>query len=66
MTNLRLGEGVSGKAVAEGRVIHVGDYLDGEFRHDELADSLVERAGIRDLIAAPIIGEAGPLGAIEV
>jgi PAS domain S-box-containing protein len=66
MTNLRLGEGVSGKAVAEGRVIHVGDYLSGEFRHDELADSLAERAGVRDLIAAPIIGDAGPLGAIEV
>ena len=66
MTNLRLGEGVSGTAVAEGRVIHAGDYLEGEFRHDELADSLVERAGIRDLLAAPIIGEAGPLGAIEV
>lgn len=66
MTNLRLGEGVSGKAVAEGRVIHVGDYLDGEFRHDDLADSLVQRSGVRDLIAAPIIGEAGPLGAIEV
>ncbi len=66
MTNLRLGEGVSGKAVAEGRVIIVGDYLDGEFRHDDLADSLVSQAGVRDLIAAPIIGEAGPLGAIEV
>ena len=66
MTNLRLGEGVSGKAVAEARVIHVGDYLAGDFQHDALADSLVERAGVRDLIAAPIIGEAGPLGAIEV
>ena len=66
MTNLRLGEGVSGKAVAEARVIHVGDYLAGDFHHDALADSLVERAGVRDLIAAPIIGEAGPLGAIEV
>ena len=66
MTNLRLGEGVSGKAVAEARVIHVGDYMAGDFQHDALADSLVERAGVRDLIAAPIIGEAGPLGAIEV
>ena len=66
MTNLRLGEGVSGKAVADARVIHVGDYATAEFRHDALADSLVERAGVRDLIAAPIIGDAGPLGAIEV
>jgi PAS domain S-box-containing protein len=66
MTNLQLGEGVSGKAVAEARVIHVGDYATADFRHDALADSLVERAGVRDLIAAPIIGDAGPLGAIEV
>ena len=66
LTSLRVGEGVSGKAVAEGRVIHVGDYLEGEFSHDDLADLLVERSGVRDLIAAPIIGEAGPLGAIEV
>src|SRR6185312_9127564 len=61
-----LGEGASGTAVAEGRVVHVGDYLEGEFPHDDLVDSLVERAGIRDLIVAPIIGDAGPLGAIEV
>ncbi len=66
MINLRLGEGLAGKVVAEGRVIHVGDYLAGAFVHDELADSLVSQAGLRDLIAAPIIGEAGPLGAIEV
>ncbi len=66
LTSLRLGEGVSGTAVAEGRVIRIGDYLTGEFRHDELADSLAVGAGIRDLIAAPIVGDAGPLGAIEV
>ena len=66
LSNLRLGEGVSGTAVAEGRVVTVGDYLEGEFRHDDLADSLARNAGIRDLIVAPIIVDAGPLGAIEV
>ncbi|HYH93678.1 MAG TPA: GAF domain-containing protein [Candidatus Saccharimonadales bacterium] len=66
LSNLRLGEGVSGKAVAENRVITVGDYERGEFRHDELADSLAAGEGIRDLIVAPIIGDTGPLGAIEV
>ena len=66
MANLRLGEGVSGKAVAEGRVVHVGDYLEGDFQHDDLVDSLVQAAGVRDLIVAPIIGDSGPLGAIEV
>lgn len=66
LSNLRPGEGLSGTAVAVGRVIAVGDYRRGEFRHDELADSLADHAGIRDLIVAPIIGEVGPLGAIEV
>jgi PAS domain S-box-containing protein len=66
LTNLRLGEGVSGKAVAEGRVITVGDYMAAEFQHDELADSLASGEGLRDLIVAPIIGDGGPLGAIEV
>ena len=37
-----------------------------DFVHDDLADSLATGADLRDLIAAPIIGEAGPLGAIEV
>ena len=45
LTNLRLGEGVSGKAVAERRVITVGDYMAAEFQHDELADSLAGRRG---------------------
>ena len=66
LTSLHLGEGASGKAVAEGRVLRVGDYLAGDFVHDDLADSLASGAGLRDFIAAPIIGEAGPLGAIEV
>jgi PAS domain S-box-containing protein len=66
LNSLPLGEGVAGKAVAERRVIHVGDYGVGDFRHNDLTDSLADLAGVRDLIAAPIIGEAGPLGAIEV
>jgi PAS domain S-box-containing protein len=66
LSNLRLGEGVAGTAVAEGRVVTVGDYLGGQFVHNDLADSLAKGAGLRDLIVAPIIGEGGPLGAIEV
>jgi PAS domain S-box-containing protein len=66
LSNLRLGEGVSGTAVAEGRVIVVGDYEAGAFAHDELADSLAAGDGIRDMVVAPIIGDNGPLGAIEV
>ncbi len=63
---LRLGEGLSGTAVARGRVMTAGDYLSGEFPHDQQADANAAQAGIGDLIVAPIIGESGPLGAIEV
>jgi PAS domain S-box-containing protein len=66
LNSLRVGQGVAGKAVAEGRVIHVDDYQTAEFDHDVLTDSLAELANVRGLIAAPIIGDAGPLGAIEV
>jgi PAS domain S-box-containing protein len=63
---LRLGEGLSGRAVLERRVIAAGDYLAGEFTHVEETDANAARAGIGDLIVAPIIGDEGPLGAIEV
>ncbi len=65
-TGIHLGEGLSGTAVALGRVMTAGDYLSGAFPHDRLADAMAADAGIGDLIVAPIIGEAGPLGAIEV
>ena len=66
LNSLRVGQGVAGKAVAEGRVIAVDDYRTADFQRDVLTDSLAEFANVRGLIAAPIIGDAGPLGAIEV
>ena len=65
-TRLRIGEGLSGRAMLEGRVIAAGDYLAGEFQHVAETDAMAERTGIGDLIVAPIIGDEGPLGAIEV
>ncbi len=65
-SRLRLGEGLSGRAMAEGRVIAAGDYLVGEFQHVERTDDMARATGIGDLIVAPIIGDDGPLGAIEV
>ena len=63
---LHLGEGLAGRAMAEGRVIAAGDYLAGAFQHLEETDAMARETGIGDLIVAPIIGEDGPLGAIEV
>jgi PAS domain S-box-containing protein len=65
-TKLRPGEGLSGRAMLERRVIAAGDYLGGEFRHMAETDTLARETGIGDLIVAPIIGDEGPLGAIEV
>ena len=65
-TRLRLGEGLAGKAMAERRVISAGDYLAGDFAHSAQADEMARSTGIGDLVVAPIIGDEGPLGAIEV
>ena len=65
-TRLRLGEGLSGRAMVERRVIAAGDYLAGEFQHMRETDVMAAQTGIGDLIVAPIIGDEGPLGAIEV
>ena len=63
----KLGEGVSGKAITDLRVIVVDDYLTSDaFVHTPENDDLARESSIRSLIAAPIIGEDGPLGTIEV
>jgi putative methionine-R-sulfoxide reductase with GAF domain len=65
-TRLRIGEGLAGKAMAERRVIAAGDYLAGDFVHTPKTDELAATTDIGDLVVAPIIGDEGPLGAIEV
>ncbi len=65
-TRIHVGEGLAGKAMAEGRVISAGDYLHGDFTHVAQADEMAARSDIGDLVVAPIIGDEGPLGAIEV
>ena len=65
-TRIHVGEGLAGKAMAEGRVISAGDYLHGDFTHVAQADEMAARSHIGDLVVAPIIGDEGPLGAIEV
>ena len=65
-SRLHLGEGLSGRAMLERRVLAAGDYLSGDFEHVAASDDLAAQTGIGDLIVAPIIGDDGPLGAIEV
>jgi PAS domain S-box-containing protein len=64
---IAIGEGISGRAVAQRRVVVTDDYAaDPSFAHTESADAFIGRAGIRSMLAAPIVGEERPLGALEV
>jgi PAS domain S-box-containing protein len=63
----RAGEGISGKAVLEGRPIFTGDYLkDERFEHASAPDAHVRRYRIRSVVAVPLIGDRGPLGTLTV
>jgi PAS domain S-box-containing protein len=60
-------EGVSGRAVAERRVVFTGDYLvDNAFIHAEAPDRYIRQHGIRSVMSAPLIGEQGAIGSITV
>jgi PAS domain S-box-containing protein len=59
--------GVSGRALRERRPSWTGDYVpDTSFGHDEASDRVARELGIRAVIAAPLLGETGPMGAIGV
>ena len=63
----RLGEGVAGTAVERGHWFRTDDYLaDERFAHTNVSDELVEVTGYRSVLAAPMRGERGSLGAISV
>jgi PAS domain S-box-containing protein len=60
-------EGVSGRAVAERRVVRTGDYLADEgFIHADAPDRYIRQHGIRSVMSAPLIGEQGAIGSITV
>src|SRR6185436_6213569 len=61
-----IGVGASGVAVAEGRVIVAGDRPDELFPVSDINDRFFDVTGYRSMIIAPISGESGPLGALEV
>ncbi|HEY5630461.1 MAG TPA: PAS domain S-box protein, partial [Candidatus Limnocylindrales bacterium] len=56
---LRVGQGMLGRAALEQRTIVTGDYLaDTSFDHRPSSDALARRAAMRSLVAAPL--HAGP------
>jgi PAS domain S-box-containing protein len=63
---ISVGKGATGIAVAEDRVVVAGDDLPEMFPPSPESSAFYERTGFRSMIAAPITGEAGPLGVIEV
>ena len=63
----RADQGLSGQAYTHGRTFWTGEYLeDDSFPHGSGADHYARRVGIRSGIAAPLVGEAGPFGALTV
>ncbi len=60
-------QGISGQAVSTGRAFWTGDYIhDERFPHGIGADTYIKASGISSVMAAPLIGEAGPFGALTV
>jgi two-component system sensor histidine kinase UhpB len=64
---VRIGAGISGRAMAEQRVMRTGDYLnDPSFEHDEELDRYIRRRGMRSVMTAPLVSSAGNLGGLTV
>jgi PAS domain S-box-containing protein len=64
---VRVGEGVSGRAMSERRVVRTGDYLaDQAFGHHDELDAYIRRRGMRSVMSAPLISSAGGLGVLSV
>jgi PAS domain S-box-containing protein len=61
-----VGVGATGMAVAENRVVVADDALAELFPPSPESTEFYERTGFHSMIAAPITGDSGPLGVIEV
>jgi two-component system, NarL family, sensor histidine kinase UhpB len=63
----KVDDGISGRAVRERRASLTDDYLtDQSFPHDTASDEVAEKLGLRAVVAAPLIGPEGAIGAIGV
>lgn len=63
---ISVGIGATGIAVAEDRVVIADDDLAAQFPPAPESTEFYERTGFRSMIAAPITGDSGALGVIEV
>jgi PAS domain S-box-containing protein len=63
---LEIGVGVTGRAVQERRPIIRNHDLLNAFPRSPESDHFFEVSGFMAMIGAPIVGESGPLGALEV
>ena len=63
---ISVGVGATGTAVAEDRVIVADDDLASQFPPSPESTAFYEKTGFHSMIAAPITGDSGPLGVIEV
>ena len=62
---ITVGQGIAGRAVADRTVVRTGNYLaDSSFEHASAADDWIRRHGYQSQMSAPLVGDAGPLGAI--
>ena len=66
-TTVEVGKGVAGMAVQSGHAFRTGDYLaDDRFSHTAESDALVDTLALHSVLAAPLLGESGVLGALTV
>ena len=64
---LEMGEGVAGRAAAEGHAVRTGDYLaDPDIRHGPAAIAFVRETGVRSVLSTPLPGLGRPLGTLTV
>ncbi len=63
----KVDDGISGRSVREQRASLTDDYLaDESFPHDAASDAVARKLGLRAVVAAPLIGPDGAIGAIGV
>jgi PAS domain S-box-containing protein len=64
---VRIGEGMFGRAIEGQAVVVTGDYLaDDRFVHAPGPDTFAREVGLRSMVAAPLVGESGPLGVLGI